>query len=269
MNTLEKKMAELLKNLRDNHGVISVKAEFEAEGTRMDEAMRLKEVSLRAGLDLTIKIGGCEALKDMFEASSLGTKNLVAPMVETPYALTKYLRALKIAYNEEQRNDMMYFVNIETITAFNNLEAMLKIPEIDLLDGIVLGRVDMTGSLGMTREDINSPQILDICLKSAELAKKHNLHVVVGGGVSYHSLQFFHNFPEGHLDRFETRKIVFECPKALHISEPAFLIALEFELLWLKNKKNYYGGIHREDDLRLEMLETRYRKSIDAVLHQH
>jgi hypothetical protein len=32
--------------------------------------------------------------------------------------------------------------------------------------------------------------------------------------------------------------------------------AIEFELLWLENKKNYYGAIVREDDQRLEILHN-------------
>jgi hypothetical protein len=91
--------------------------------------------------------------------------------------------------------------------------------------------------------------------------------VVVGGGVSVHSLPFFKAFPEGHLDRFETRKVVFRCPEAINNPEEAFLKAVEFELMWLKNKKNYYGAIHREDDSRLEMMEERYRSSINKLLY--
>ena len=41
MNTLEKRMIEQLCDLRENHHVVGVKAEFEAEGTRMEEALRL------------------------------------------------------------------------------------------------------------------------------------------------------------------------------------------------------------------------------------
>ena len=37
----------------------------EGYGTRHEEALRLKEVATQAGLDLTIKVGGCEAIKDM------------------------------------------------------------------------------------------------------------------------------------------------------------------------------------------------------------
>ena len=67
MNTLEKKMVDTLKDLRENHHVVGIKAEFEAEGTRLEEALRLKEVVTKAGLDLTIKIGSqnfsCKPLK--------------------------------------------------------------------------------------------------------------------------------------------------------------------------------------------------------------
>jgi peroxiredoxin family protein len=148
MNSIEKQMVALLCELKANHHVIGVKAEFEAEGTRIEEAMRLKEVSLSAGLGLTLKIGGCEAIKDMFDAAALGTEHLVAPMVETPYALKKYLQAVKIAFDEEQRSDMHFLINLETITACQNFEKMLEISEIEMLDGVVLGRVDLTGSMG-------------------------------------------------------------------------------------------------------------------------
>ena len=63
MNTLDRGMVDTLKDLKAHHHVIGIKAEFEAEGTRLEEALRLKEVVSAAGIDLTIKIGGCEALK--------------------------------------------------------------------------------------------------------------------------------------------------------------------------------------------------------------
>ena len=72
MNQLEKKMVETLIDLKENHHVLGIKAEFEAEGTRLEEALRLKEVVTKAGLDLTIKIGGCEAIKDMYDARTIG-----------------------------------------------------------------------------------------------------------------------------------------------------------------------------------------------------
>ena len=90
MNKLEKQMVETLKDLKQNHHVLSIKAEFEAEGTRLEEAMRLKEVVTKAGLDMTIKIGGCEAIKDMYDAKVIGINAIVAPMIESPYAMEKF-----------------------------------------------------------------------------------------------------------------------------------------------------------------------------------
>ena len=74
MNELERKMVHQLQDLRENHHVVGVKAEFEAEGTRIEEAMRLKDVVSTAGLGLTMKVGGGEALRDMYEARVIGVE---------------------------------------------------------------------------------------------------------------------------------------------------------------------------------------------------
>lgn len=265
MNLMEKKMIDCLKDLRDNHSVVGVKMEFEAEGTRLEEAMRLKEVSMAAGLTLTTKVGGCEAVKDMFDAGALGTRYLVGPMVESAYALKKFIQATRIAFPGDLGEDMEFYINLETITAVKNFDEMLKIPEAKELDGIVLGRVDLTGSMNLDRASVNSDEILEICVAMAAKAKASGKKVVVGGAVSVASLPFFQRFPAGHLDKYETRKIVFACPGALANKEAAFLKAVEFELMWLKNKKAYYGAIYSEDDARLKMMEDRYRASIDSI----
>ena len=87
MNNLEKKMLDTLIDLRENHHVVGVKAEFEAEGTRLEEALRLKEVVTKAGLDLTIKIGGCEAVKDMFDSCTNDRDSLCNEKICTGYKI--------------------------------------------------------------------------------------------------------------------------------------------------------------------------------------
>lgn len=265
MNRLEKTMVDLLVELRERYHVVGVKAEFEAEGTRLEEVMRLKEVSMQAGLGLTLKIGGCEARTDMFAAGRLGVQQLVAPMVETPYALKKYLHAITTTFSPEDRQDVRILINLETITACEHFDQMLELPEIDQLDGVVIGRADLTGSLGMGRDEANGARILAIATQVAAKAKARGLSVGIGGAVSPPSIPFFQAFPPGHLDRYETRKVVFGCPGALHNPEEAFLLAFEFELLWLTNKKNHYGAIHREDDARLALMEAQYRQTAEAI----
>jgi hypothetical protein len=263
MNKLEKKMIAVLQDLRENHYVVGIKAEFEAEGTRMEEALRLKEVITKAGLDLTIKIGGCEALKDMYDARSIGVARIVAPMIESPYALKKFLAASKLVFPVDEREQVDFLINLETIDGYNNFDRMLELPELDQLNGIVLGRVDMTGSMGLTREDINSDKIFELAKQLLTKAKKHRLECVIGGGVSAASLPFFKKLPTGTLDRYETRKIIFQCPQALgQEADKGILKAVGFELMWLKNKRDFYGMIYEEDKQRIEMLQSRYDRLI-------
>lgn len=266
MNTLERTMVNTLIDLHENHHVTGIKAEFEAEGTRMEEMLRLKEVVTKAGLELTIKIGGCEALRDMYECRVIGVNRIVAPMIESAYALKKFLAAARMAFPADEIDQVDFLINVETISGFKTVDEMLALPEIEELDGIVLGRVDMTGSLGMSREDINSPQILKIAQELFTKAKKHNLECVVGGGVSAYSLPFFRNIPAGLLDRYETRKVIFQCPEALHSSaDKGILKAVGFELMWLKNKRDYYSIIATEDNQRIGMLEARYKRLIEEA----
>lgn len=264
MQHLEKNMVLLLNDLKKNHNVVGVKAEFEAEGTRIEEAMRLKDVTSLASLDLNIKIGGCEAIKDMFDAINLGTRRIIGPMIETPYALEKYLNASQIVF-KNILDSVELLINIETFTAVKNFSEMLKVPSIRLLNGVVIGRVDMCGSLGLDRSHVNSQEILEIALEVSFKAKQHGLTVVIGGGVSFDSLSFFNAFPIGGIDRFETRKVIFSCPNALNNTKEAFIKAVEFELLWLQNKSNHYMAISNEDKKRIEMMKKRYKTCISEI----
>ena len=266
MNLTERKMVDILRDLKERHAVVGIKAEFEAEGTRMDEALRLKEVLMKADLGLTLKIGGCEALRDMYEARVIGVSRIVAPMIETPYALSKFLSALNLAFPKDEQEDVKFAVNIETATACRHFDEMLTLPEIGVLGGIVIGRVDLSGSLGLSRDHINGEEIFGITKELATKAKSRGLEVAIGGGVSADSLPFFRALPHGHLDRYETRKVIFSCPGALgHDSKKGILKAVGFELLWLKNKRDYYQGISLEDDMRIQMLEARYKNGIQNV----
>jgi hypothetical protein len=92
------------------------------------------------------------------------------------------------------------------------------------------------------------------------------LEVAIGGGVSAHSLPRFRELPAGHLDRYETRKVIFSCPGALsNNSDKGILKAVGFELLWLKNKRDFYRMISIEDEMRIQMLEERYKNGIEST----
>ncbi len=262
MNKTEREMVEILSRGREKFGVVSVKAEFEAEGTRLEELLRLVDIARSAGLSITVKIGGCEAIRDLLEAKQIGVRYIVAPMVESAYAVSKYVLAKNIVYTEDEQKDTDFLFNMETITGFNNrLNLMKEILVPGGADGVVFGRVDFVGSMGWKRDVINLQQTTDYAVEVAKLCKESGKQLVMGGGVSIESIDALRQVHAVHLDRFETRKVVFGADTALSCDiEEGLLDAVHFELLWLLNKRDYYSGIASEDAKRIEMLEARWEE---------
>ena len=266
MNKTERKMVEILTKGREIHGVVSVKAEFEAEGTRTDELLRLVDVSRSAGLPITLKIGGCEAIRDLLEAKQIGVKYIVAPMIETPYALQKYVAAKNLVYSTEEQQDTDFLFNIETISAFNHLDEMTKIAK-DNLSGMVFGRVDFCGSLGFDRSKIETQEVTDKVISVAKVCNTNNLDLVMGGAISIDALPNLIQVESVGLTRFETRKVVFKGDSVKKESiKDGLLNAVHFELLWLLNKRDYYQNLTNEDQKRIQMLEDRWKMLGKEVL---
>jgi len=258
MNAREFGMVETLIDLRDHHGVVGIKAELEAEGTRPEELIRLKDVIAHAGLPLSLKVGGGEDKNGMALAKLVGVAKVIVPMIETPYALKKSLAAFQAICGDQV--DVRFAANIETETAVENFSSMLSVPGIEHLDGVVLGRVDLTGSMGLSRDDINShPAVKAIANKLFTLAKEAGLETAMGGGVSDKTLPFIQELGPGLLDRYETRKVIFDCPGGVPLdgADEGILKANHFELEWLENKAELYGTIAGEDADRIAMLRGR------------
>ena len=266
MNRYEKRMLAILKEGKVKHQILAVKAEFEAEGTRVDELLRLLEIARRAGVKVALKIGGCEAIRDLIECRLYGVDYIIAPMVETPYALQKYIAAKDKVYPRDEQEETNFLFNIETRQTFDQLAAMACIARAGRV-GMVFGRVDFAGSMGHGREFVNSDEMRGYVVEAGRAARENGLELVVGGGVSPDSIPLLASALEQRLDRFETRKVIFN---GAVVANPASAragmeLAIEFELLWLKNKRDYYQTIAAEDEARIAMMEKRQQGAVKAA----
>jgi hypothetical protein len=255
MHPLEDTLIHHLTRLRDRSGLAGVKAEFEAEGARLEEIWRLQGLARRVGLGLTLKLGGCEARRDLREARDLGAERIVAPMVETPYALTKYLGAIRDMLGDDPA--IACSVNIETRTAVANLETMLTLPGITRLDGILVGRADLAGSLGRSRHELDDPAVGALCHEAVRTARSRGLRTAIGGGMAPQAWSFLTTFKPGELDRIETRKLVFDASMLMASGPEALEEAIRFEIAWLEVKQAHHRGAAEEDLARMALLRER------------
>ena len=262
MQNLDKKIISLLIDLKDTYSIQSLKAEFEAEGATFDEVLLLKKYAEFVGLGLTLKIGGCEAIRDIIDAKKIGVSSIVAPMVESSYALTKFVTAVKSVYSEI--NMPKLFINIETITAVNNFDEIIAADCFKYIDGVVVGRTDLLGSMELSSSDSDINLIFDIANDIAKKIQNLGKKIVIGGNIASNSVEFLKDLY--YLSSFETRKVVF-CGSLL--KEPnlgeAISKAIEFEILWLENKVSISEESSDIDIKRLKLLKGRYLKYLENV----
>lgn len=254
MNNTEKKMLEILRYLKNEHDVIAIKAEFEAEGSRTDELVMLNEIIFRADMKLYIKIGGCEAVRDLDQCRLLGASGIMAPMIESPFAMKKFKNAAKKVYGNDWK-DVEWIINAETVTCHEKLDEILDEAK-DFLSTVSIGRVDLSSSMGLSRDEINGDKVYDVASDIAVRSKEKGFLVNFGGGISFNAIPFIQKmYPKN--DRFETRKVVFHATDDEEKLKDGILKAMEFETLYLKNKCEYYDRMADEDQERLKMMAER------------
>lgn len=246
MTAKERQMVELLKELKQTHGLIGVKGEFEAEGASLVELYALREITAKADLKLVIKIGGCEAITDICLARTIGADSIVAPMIESPFAAQKFVAAMTNVFGGDEAERPDALINIETMDGVRNLNAILSLEAVKGLAGLDIGRVDMACSYGLRPEDSNSQQVFDACVTICE--RWNTVHsgkpCTVGGFLTEETICFLEMLSKQSPIQSESKKAVF-CNDVIRCGglKAAFLKAIEFETLW------YQSCIQRYDKL--------------------
>lgn len=266
MNNREFKCAKILTDLVENYGLVGIKTSFEDEGASFNEVLRLKEICNQSKTKITLKIGGPEAIRDIKDSMIIGVKGIVAPMVESDFALQKFISAINTHIPDDIISALQLNVNIETITAANNIEKILANQNASALYGVTVGRVDLVSSMKKDRAYVNSDEVYELAKKVFIETKKIGAKACIGGAVSVESLEFLKKLhSERLLDKFETRYAIFDPSVALKNLSKTLSKAQLFEYEWMTNKMEYYSNLASQDEKRIKMIQSRINQSLTEV----
>lgn len=240
-----------------NFSMVGVKTSFEDEGAHPFNVYKLRNVTNKLGIDLNLKIGGAEAKTDFNMGIEMGCDSIVAPMIESPFALSKF-----ITYSKDY--DITRGINIESKQGIQNLESILDSKYIEHLDYICIGRSDLAASY---EANVLSDEFCDLVSNTLAMIKDREIQTCMGGTFDVRSRDFVeHLHDNGLIDKVETRYIIFKTDKKfVNNFEESVTHALEFEYEYMKmlyegkvDKMNEYSG-------RYEVIKKRLGEQIDVV----
>lgn len=237
-----------LKKLK-RYSCIGVKTSFEDEGASIRDVIRLRTLTSTHGLKLAVKIGGCEAKTDIQQVVDVCADSIVGPMIETPYAMYKYSQSVRDV-------PMSKGVNIETHTALENINTILTVQGIDY---VVIGRVDLIGSMGISRNDMETEKINEMIETACKTIKDHGKRVYMGGAISQNTLRLVEKlYAKGLLDYVETRYIIFQVtPELLMYWNDAMKLSHQFELDLIEEALSRSEMYTRQLSERRKLVQTR------------
>jgi len=238
--------------LKKKNKLDGIKAEFEAEGSSIEDIARLKILANKIGTKLRVKIGGVEAVNDIYNCISLDVDGLIAPMVETEFGLIKFLEIID-GLNLKKQPELS--INIETITGYKNIDKIIKRAK-GKISNITIGRTDFSKSYLDENVKQNSTIITQAIIEISKKLKKNNIKLTIGGGVDKRTILTYNKIKiSKYIDKIETRKVILPAKNMLKLN--ALENCLNFEKNYIINKKEIYDLKIKSEIERLTNLNTR------------
>ena len=199
LNNLRKE----LKSLKQNHCTYALKTGTEVEDMGIEEIQFLRDVSMDI-MPMTVKIGGPEARNDIRNCLKMKVDTILAPMIESVYALSNFVNTVLELSNDYAQYPVELAINIESIGAVNNFDGMLASSSMSNIHQVTIGRSDLSRSMHLPIDDS------EVIGTASMIVKKINNKGRVsslGGGLSLSNIQsIIDGIP---LHRINSRHIVF------------------------------------------------------------
>jgi HpcH/HpaI aldolase/citrate lyase family len=221
-------LIQSLRNLKNRYCASCLKLSTEDAAMSYDQIRFWTELA-KGVLPVMVKIGGPNARNDIKQLIALNIDGLIAPMVESTYGLENFLAAVRDLTTPMQMQRLVKQINIETATAVDQLDAILAVPEADLLNEITIGCSDLSQSLKKDRMD---PEVQSLVRSAVARIKARNIKVSVGGGIAPDTIDGILQDVQPH--QFNTRVVTFSV-QAGQSYQTAVAETLDFELQMLEH----------------------------------
>ena len=251
---LEIKLFDQITRLKEVYNLQGIKAEFEGEGSSFRDLVRLRRLTDKLDISLFLKIGGVEALRDIKDSLELGVDGLIAPMVESPFGVKKFVDAVDLIY---KGTPLHLSINIETLGAVCQTDNILQIAK-GKIDNITVGRTDLSGSHFDPNVVPDSEPIFGLLKELGEKSKSAGMTMTVGGSISKKTVTLFRKNEKDWQElilRLETRKVIL--PFEMMLKKKAVEEALRFEELYILSKKELGDLFIESETARLTRLKMR------------
>ncbi len=253
MFKLEQELYNQLIVLKNKYNVQGIKAEFEAEGSNFNDIVRLRRITLMAGVQLHLKIGGVEAIRDIKDSLEIGVDGLIAPMVESAFGAIKFINAVERIFKNHKP---ILTLNIETKNAYHSINDIIKISE-HKINNLTLGRSDFSRSYFPEQIHPDSNFVTNAILDIGKKINTSDMLFTIGGSITQNTANLFNKIKEidSLVHKIETRKVIF--PIEAIKQQGAIKAALQFEKLYILSKKEIYDNFIEPEVSRLTELERR------------
>ena len=247
------RLAGALHRLKDEFAASSLKLSTEDAAMSFEQIRFWVEVSSGI-LPVIVKIGGPNARNDIKQLMAIKVEGFIAPMVESPFGLQNFLEALADYTTPIQFEGLDKHINIETMTAMENLEKILDSEHATSLNEITIGSHDLSRSMN---KPVNHPSVLDSVKRATARIRARNITASVGGSITPGRIDTL--LEEVKPQKFNTRIVTFDVhPNRSYRS--AVKEAIEFEILLLNNDSR--KGFISADEERVRIKQLRNRLSL-------
>ncbi len=248
-----------LRELTRSAGLVAVKSGTEVEDMSFGEIALILEIT-NGIIPLYVKIGGAEARNDIRELSILGVQGMISPMIESPYALRKYVESMIDLVPVHRYRKLVKGINLETITGYQHLSEIIERPEMKEISRVTAARSDLSASMDLSPDD---DLVMETCASIVKIAHIAGKRCSVGGSI--HGENAAAVIAKIRSEEINTRHMVIDSNVIEQGNASRLLeLHLDFELALYEYLAEHYAGSEEIYRNRMNEIRNRIQKSASS-----